>query len=130
MRGISRKQFFKQAGNLLLLVFLYFLVKLTGRHQDLSQQKVLKVDKNSLHNGYNFFEDCIIVTDSAGIKVFSSRCTHLGCRIAKAEGSHLVCPCHGSRYNRSGEPISGPAPRPLKNLDYRIEGDKIIIRFV
>jgi cytochrome b6-f complex iron-sulfur subunit len=44
----------------------------------------------------------------------SAICTHLGC-IAnwKAEEGIVACPCHGSKFDREGNVIAGPAPRPL-----------------
>ncbi len=41
-------------------------------------------------------------------------CTHLGC-IAnwKTEEGMIACPCHGSRFDREGNVVAGPAPRPL-----------------
>ena len=36
-------------------------------------------------------------------------CTHEGCTITGADGATYVCPCHGSRYNRSGQVVAGPA---------------------
>jgi cytochrome b6-f complex iron-sulfur subunit len=44
----------------------------------------------------------------------SAVCTHLGC-IAnwKAEEGIVACPCHGSKFDREGNVIAGPAPRPL-----------------
>lgn len=44
----------------------------------------------------------------------SAVCTHLGC-IAnwKAEDGIVACPCHGSKFDREGNVITGPAPRPL-----------------
>lgn len=41
-------------------------------------------------------------------------CTHLGC-LPKWVGTNdrFECPCHGSKYQRSGLYISGPAPRSL-----------------
>lgn len=45
----------------------------------------------------------------------SAVCTHLGC-IAnwKSEEGIVACPCHGSKFNRDGKVIAGPAPRPLQ----------------
>jgi cytochrome b6-f complex iron-sulfur subunit len=44
----------------------------------------------------------------------SAVCPHLGC-IAnwKAEDGIVACPCHGSKFDREGNVIAGPAPRPL-----------------
>jgi hypothetical protein len=41
-------------------------------------------------------------------------CTHLGCVLAFDEGEQTWdCPCHGSRYDRDGRVICGPAVSPL-----------------
>ena len=44
----------------------------------------------------------------------SAVCTHLGC-IAnwKQDAGIVACPCHGSKFDRDGNVIAGPAPRPL-----------------
>ena len=44
----------------------------------------------------------------------SAVCTHLGC-IAnwKSEEGIVACPCHGSKFDREGAKIAGPAPRAL-----------------
>lgn len=44
----------------------------------------------------------------------SAVCTHLGC-IAnwKSEEGIIACPCHGSKFDRGGNVLEGPAPRPL-----------------
>ena len=41
-------------------------------------------------------------------------CTHEGCTITSADGGAYVCPCHGSRYNRSGQVLAGPARASLR----------------
>jgi cytochrome b6-f complex iron-sulfur subunit len=41
-------------------------------------------------------------------------CTHQGCTITGADGAVYVCPCHGSRYNRSGQVLAGPASASLR----------------
>jgi cytochrome b6-f complex iron-sulfur subunit len=42
-------------------------------------------------------------------------CTHLGCTVT-VTGSGLSCPCHGSRFDRQGRVLKGPADRPLSRL--------------
>jgi Rieske Fe-S protein len=41
-------------------------------------------------------------------------CTHEGCTITGADGDTYVCPCHGSRYNRGGQVLAGPARSSLR----------------
>jgi Rieske Fe-S protein len=41
-------------------------------------------------------------------------CTHEGCTVNGQDGSTYVCPCHGSRYNRNGQVLAGPAMANLR----------------
>jgi cytochrome b6-f complex iron-sulfur subunit len=48
-----------------------------------------------------------------GFYAVSSVCTHLGCNVRYVTDDGFACPCHGSRFDRDGRVVSGPAPRPL-----------------
>ncbi|AHF08511.1 ubiquinol-cytochrome c reductase iron-sulfur subunit [Desulfitobacterium metallireducens] len=49
-----------------------------------------------------------------GVEAIWGSCTHLGCEVNfNLEQDQWLCPCHGSRYNREGQPIQGPAVIPL-----------------
>lgn len=54
-----------------------------------------------------------VVNARDGMAAVSGVCTHLGCTVRHVEGEGFVCPCHGSRFNREGRVIDGPAPRAL-----------------
>ena len=72
-----------------------------------------------------------IVHGGQGIYALSATCTHLGCRTAwAAELGVIACPCHGSRFNREGIKVAGPAPRPLPWLRVYLsdEGDLMVDR--
>lgn len=71
------------------------------------------------------------------------KCPHLGCTVPWKEGDPVMggppgpgdtafaqtgrfnCPCHGSIYNRYGQIIQGPAPRPMDRFGITINGGKL-----
>jgi cytochrome b6-f complex iron-sulfur subunit len=66
------------------------------------------------------------------------KCPHLGCTVPWKESEPAIgsdvgkfdkgefhCPCHGSQYDRYGQIIAGPAPRPMDAFPVTFDGDKI-----
>jgi Rieske Fe-S protein len=53
-------------------------------------------------------------------------CTHLGCTV-EIQGSRIVCPCHGSTYDREGRVLQGPAERALTRYPTTIEDGVLVI---
>ena len=59
----------------------------------------------------------------------SNICTHLGCRVRWiADNEQFLCPCHTAIFDKNGEVVDGPPPRPLDRYDVMIEDDQIYIR--
>jgi len=54
-------------------------------------------------------------------------CTHEGCTVDGADGDIYVCPCHGSRYDRSGHVVHGPATASLRQYSSALAGDTVTI---
>ncbi|HVE77398.1 MAG TPA: Rieske (2Fe-2S) protein [Gemmatimonadaceae bacterium] len=52
-------------------------------------------------------------------------CTHLGCTV-EIEGERLVCPCHGSTYDRGGKVLQGPAQLPLARYRTHLSADGVL----
>lgn len=52
-------------------------------------------------------------------------CTHLGCTV-EIEGERLVCPCHGSTYDRGGKVLRGPAQLPLSRYPTHLSSDGLL----
>ena len=46
-----------------------------------------------------------------------ARCTHRSCLVGwESDAGEFKCPCHGSRFDRLGAVIAGPAERPLEQM--------------
>lgn len=56
-----------------------------------------------------------IYNKSGAYSALSLTCTHLGCAVEEA-GEDFLCPCHGSRYDRDGLVLDGPAKKALRSL--------------
>src|ERR1039457_3546790 len=55
-----------------------------------------------------------LVRADEGYFALNAVCTHLGCLTAWNQDLGIIaCPCHGSKFKRTGEKIEGPAPKPL-----------------
>ncbi len=64
----------------------------------------------------------------SNIIVFSSICTHLGCRVSwKQSLNEFKCPCHGGTYNDQGQVVAGPPPKPLPRYENKVAGGKLMI---
>ena len=55
-------------------------------------------------------------------------CTHEGCTITGEAGDIYVCPCHGSRYDRNGQVVNGPARASLRQYATTFVDDVVTIR--
>jgi Rieske Fe-S protein len=72
-------------------------------------------------------ERVVVMREGDSFIALSLICTHLGCTVSVTpEG--MVCPCHGSRFDRSGKVLSGPAEKPLVRLTIEQHGDDLVVR--
>ena len=113
---ISRRKMLKQVALSLTIpgAILWFL-GINNKLKTTKRRKIV-VPKN-LTNGITFLDNIIIKKDELNTTVFSSKCTHLGCKINSTIDNKLVCPCHGSKFNFNGIPENGPATEPLTKLE-------------
>ena len=57
-----------------------------------------------------------VVRGREGVYALSLVCTHLGCTVS-VTADELSCPCHGSRFDRAGRVLKGPADSPLRQFE-------------
>ena len=66
--------------------------------------------------------------EDGGFLALWQRCTHLGCTVPWREDEGVFhCPCHSSLFDRKGEVLGGPAPRPLDLFPLRAEEGRLVI---
>jgi Rieske Fe-S protein len=80
-------------------------------------------DAKEIHVGE---KSLFLIKGEDGFKVFSSVCTHLGCKISwESYRNRFYCPCHKGFFDSSGKVIEGPPPRSLD--EYKVEVDKNLV---
>ena len=58
----------------------------------------------------------------------SATCTHLGCIIKWEEDKErFFCPCHKGIFDKTGEVLGGPPPRPLDQYKVEVENRLVFI---
>jgi menaquinol-cytochrome c reductase iron-sulfur subunit len=61
--------------------------------------------------------------------VLSVNCAHLGCPVSWFPQSGLfMCPCHGGVYYANGERASGPPPRGMFHVAWRVQDGRLQIQ--
>ena len=71
-------------------------------------------------------ERVALFKDDTGLYALSLVCTHLGCTVTIAPEA-ISCPCHGSRFDRRGKVLTGPAERALGRLDVELRGEEVVV---
>jgi Rieske Fe-S protein len=70
-----------------------------------------------------------VLTDNGrDFVAMSNICTHLGCRVRWiADREQFYCPCHNGIFDREGQVVSGPPPRPLDRFETRVEDGQLFV---
>ena len=73
-------------------------------------------------------EKALVQRLEGGFLAFSTVCPHLSCVVNWNEmQKRFECPCHGAKFNRNGEVLEGPPPRPLDLYKLQIVEEKLVI---
>lgn len=94
------------------------------------KQAVLQVAQADIPTGAALVfrqERIAVMREGDSFIALSLVCTHLGCTVSvTTEG--MVCPCHGSRFDRMGKVMSGPADKPLVRLTVVRNGTDLLVQ--
>ncbi len=72
----------------------------------------------------------VLTEDNREFVAFSNICTHLGCRVRwVADQEMYFCPCHKGVFDKNGEVVSGPPPRPLDRYQVKEENGQLFVAF-
>ena len=71
-------------------------------------------------------EIALLRLGDGSLRALGTTCTHLGCQV-RPGGEFLVCPCHGSTFDRQGAVVRGPAQRPLTSFPVAVSEDRVTI---
>lgn len=59
---------------------------------------------------------------------FRKLCPHAGRPVDEVTAAGIHCPAHGSMFGlEDGEPLNGPAAKPLRKANVRVDGTRAII---
>ena len=73
-------------------------------------------------------EKTFVVRLEEGFLAISSVCTHLHCIVNwNAITKKFECPCHGAKFNKEGEVLEGPPPRPLDIHKLEVAAGNVVI---
>lgn len=122
-------------GTITFAAFFYSLLKflsaLPARARDSNKLAVRKGDipmNESRNFVLNHVPIVVINHAEKGYIVLSRVCTHLGCLVEYSRAKQqLRCPCHAGTYELDGSIASGPPPKPLPHIPFKIDGDSIIL---
>lgn len=72
------------------------------------------------------FPICVFKDGSARYNALWMQCAHQGAEL-QVEGTQLICPAHGSEFDRYGKVIRGPAVHKLRTFPVVISGNDLFI---
>jgi nitrite reductase/ring-hydroxylating ferredoxin subunit len=90
----------------------------------IAKSSAIKVGQIQIFTGSTSFGqnvEVVLTRTKNGLFALNGACTHQGCGVA-AQGTQLVCPCHGSVFKAdTGVVVSGPNGSPKNSIGPLIE---------
>jgi cytochrome b6-f complex iron-sulfur subunit len=94
-------------------------IKIAGNVEDFAVNSVIADRVNK------YF---LIRMSDGGFLALSLTCSHLGCTVLwEEQKKQFICPCHSSAFDKVGNVINSPAPRPLDYYPVSINAGKVMV---
>jgi menaquinol-cytochrome c reductase iron-sulfur subunit len=72
----------------------------------------------------------VLTEDRREYSALSNICTHLSCRVRwVADEEKFYCPCHNGVFDKDGNVVSGPPPRPLDSYQVKEENGQLFVEY-
>lgn len=70
----------------------------------------------------------VVRVSQAQVLAVSAICTHMHCVLKwSRESGTFQCPCHDGQFDRSGNVLSGPPKKPLRQYVTEVRADEIVV---
>jgi Rieske Fe-S protein len=70
----------------------------------------------------------VITENGRDFVAMSNVCTHLGCRVRWVEDqTQFFCPCHNAVFDKEGQVVAGPPPKPLDRFEVKVENEQLFV---
>ena len=84
-----------------------------------------------IQNGFytqRLAEPVFVSRTGPNIVCFKSSCSHAGCRVRwNAAFGQFRCACHGGGFDRNGEILARPPPRPLDRYAWKLDAGQLLV---
>lgn len=123
----SRRKFLKRVAFIGILGGLVWRFLVPATHQ--RKKALLEVEKSDipLRGALVYKRSRVaIIRSEEEVYALSLVCTHLGCTV-NVTAENLICPCHGSIFDRTGQVLKGPSNKPLERLVVEERGEKLVV---
>lgn len=71
----------------------------------------------------------VVRTPEKKLVAVNPTCTHAGCTVAwQSSAKKFACPCHQAEFGIDGNVLKGPARKPLKTYQAKLQGTSVLVK--
>ena len=71
----------------------------------------------------------VVRTPEKKLIAVNPTCTHAGCTVAwVGSAKKFACPCHQAEFGVDGKVLKGPATKPLKTYQAKLQGTSVLVK--